>query len=524
MRRRDFLGMMAAAALAGCGKNDDKSAAVQTLRIIAIGSIETTDPHRAESPPERILAGEIHRGLLTVDASGQIVPGLAESWWVSEDGLSYIFRLRPAQWPDGRPLSPNDVVTSFRRMLAPGNRHPLSDWLAIIRNGEAVRSARVGTHQLGVRALTDTVVEIVLEKPRPAFLALLAEPSAAVVRHIRRSGKMELMGLGPYRVSARQDQKLSLEANSTSFGAQGLGFARIELTAEADPLAAIQAFREQRADIITGGAVTGITEASTFPTPAVLHLEQAIGLYGLVAQTRRGPLADVRLRRALAMTVDRQGLTRQLFNISAMTSVESLVPPGLNGYGDPALPDWAAWTLEQRLTEARRLFAEAGYGPDKPLPLTIALPRGTEDQQIIAAIASAWQALGVQVTAKIGTAKTLPEMISRGEFDLALRPTISSVDQPMAFLAPFVCEARRNVGGYCNEEADRLIDEAGETVQPADRAAIFKRAEQLMTNDAPAISLFVPVRWSLVRQSVTGWTENPAGRHPLSALKPKTAR
>ncbi|HEY4547836.1 MAG TPA: peptide ABC transporter substrate-binding protein [Pedomonas sp.] len=529
MMRRQVLGflaatMLAAPLLSGCGSEDTESNEEHLLRVTAVGFINGTDPHQASTGPEQILAGETHLGLVTVDASGQIVPGLAESWWVGEDGLSYIFRLRPAQWADGKPLTPEDVVNSFRRMLARKTGHPLAEWLVRIRNGEAVRQGRMRPSELGVRALTDTVVEISLEEPRPAFLALLAEPSVAIVRQVRAQGKTTLMGLGPYRIESQTDQHLTLVANQNTLAPAKPGYDRIDFTTTTDPMMGVQRFRNNEADVVTGGSIGGLAEAKTLPSPAIARFEPVFGVYGYVAQTRQGPLADVRLRRALAMTIDRHGLAKQMFGLPGMVPVESLVPQGFSSYGDPATPGWAAWPLDQRLTEARRLVAEAGYGPDKPLQISVLLPPAPEHQQILSAIAAAWRELGVEVSAQIAQPRTYLETAAKGEFDLALRPVLISIDQPQVFLAPYTCNSPDNLGGFCIPEADQLMLDAGKAEMPAQRIGLMKEAEQLMVEEAPLIPLFTPVRWSLIRDGVNGWVDNPLGRHPLASLTPQPAK
>lgn len=529
MMRRQLLSLLAATVLtvpllAGCGGEDAATTEEHLLRVTAIGFIDDTDPHKADTGPEQILAAETHLGLVTIDASGQIVPGLAESWWVSEDGLSYIFRLRPAQWADGKPLTPEDVVSSFRRMLSSRIDHPLGQWLERIRNGHAVRQGKARATELGVRALTDTVVEIALEEPRPAFLALLAEPSVAIVRQVRQQGSTALLGLGPYRIESRNEQQVTLVANEDAFAQGTQGYNRIHLGAIADPLAGIHLFRNGETDVVTGGAIGGLAEAKTLPSPAITRFEPVFGVYGYVAQTRHGPLADVRLRRALSMTIDRQGLAKQMFNLPGMNPVESLVPKGFSGYGDPAAPGWAAWSLEQRLTEARRLVAEAGYGPDKPLQISVLLPPAPEHQKILAIIATVWRELGVEVSAQIAPPRIFLETAMRGEFNLALRPVLITIDQPQVFLAPYLCNSANNLGGFCIPEADQLMAEAGEADAPDLRTGLMKQAEQLMVEEAPLIPLFTPVRWSLVRENVNGWVDNPLGRHPLSSLTPQAAK
>lgn len=516
------LALLSLGMLTGCGgTSGDDAATERTLRVAVIDDLTTPNPYAATTGAERLLAAETQRGLVTLDAAGRIVPGLAESWWVSEDGLSYIFRLRLAHWQDGKTVTPDDVVRAFRAMLGPASRHPLREELSVIENADKVRERKLGTRALGVKAVTENVVEIVLERPLPAMLGLLADPTTGIVRSVQEKGQRLQLGLGPYRLTRREPGNWLLDTNGGSFAARGLGYGHVLLSPAASADAAIARFRDGKVDIVAGGALDGLSGARTLPASGTLRIEPSYGVYGLVAQTRRGPLADIRLRRALAMAVDRENLVQRLFSISAMKVATAIVPPNLPSYGAPAAPDWAAWTPVERQQEARRLLTEAGFGPDTPLTLTVALPDGIENEQVLAAIAANWQALGVQITARRGSRAAMAALVATGEFDLALRPIITAADLPSAFLAPYLCNAGAiNFGGYCNAEADRLLGEATHIADRAARTAKIKAAEKLMADEAPVISLFVPVRWSLVRADITGWVDNVAGSHPLSQLHP----
>src|SRR5690606_21965908 len=164
------------------------------------------------------------------------------------------------------------------------------------------------------------------------------------------------------------------------------------------------------------------------------------------------------------------------------------------------------------------------YGPETPVQVSVLLPPAPEHQKILASISAAWRELGVEVEARIVQPEDYLETADKGEFDLALRPILISIDQPQVFLAPYMCNSPDNLGGFCIPEADQLMLEAGHAAAPELRMSLMKEAEQLMVEEAPLIPLFTPVRWSLVRETVNGWVDNPTGRHPLSALTPQPAR
>lgn len=516
--------LVLALALGSCGPSSDEGENGSLLRVVAIGSVKSLNPYQAQSEPERILAGELHEGLVGIDANGQITPALAESWWVSEDGLSYIFRLREMRWPNGRIVSPDDVVRAFRKMVTGKPAHPLAEYLAFIRNGNLVRAGRLPPTALGAKALTNSVIEISLEKPLPAFLGLLANPSAAIIKTSTNSSRQDSQALGPYKFVRSKDTTWSLVATKPQrLDIPPPGYQRLMVSATMDVADAIERFRMGQADIVTGGLMAGLSDARTLPLQNAFHVEATYGVYGLTANTASGPLKDVRLRRALSMTIERDTLVKRLFNISAMPAITSLVPPNLPSYETPEGPAWAAWTIDQRMAEAQRLFTEAGYNPDKPLELEVILPDSNEDRQILSALSENWQPLGVKVIAKLGSAANLQKLIKSRSFALVLQSAVSAIDSPSFFLGAYLCqETNRNTGKYCNREADRLFSQALETANPEARIAALKRVERLMAEESPFIPLFVPVRWSLVQPTVTGWMDNPLGRHPLSRLSPET--
>ncbi len=491
--------------VAACGGGGGERTAV--LRADVVGTLD--DP---ASPPRIALTQATQLGLVQFDGRGQVVPGLAASWRVVDGGRSIIFRLRPAKWSDGRALKAKDVVAVFQRIMAPGSRNTLKPLLSGIDNAASTSGGRAPMKLLGVSAPLEMVVEIRLASPDAGLLQLLALPQAAIVR-----GESRPPAIGAFVVADAGARPIVLARNTQYFAADTTRLGGVALTAAPDAPAAVARFAHGQTDLVTGDGIAGLGEAVTVAAPSALRLEPTWGVYGYRANLKSGPLADARVRRALAMSVDRAGLLARLFRIPAMVPLVSLVPPDASdGAGPPAVPDWTAIEAPARRALAAQLLGAAGYGPDKPLRLTIGVPPGYEHARIADAAARDWAALGVVAQIVERAPEAQRRAVARGDFDLAVVERTAPAPNALFFLRPFTCKG--SGGTYCNPGADALIDGARTMADEDARAEALAHAEAAMLADTPMIALFVPVRWALVARGVTGWTINQGGQHPLAAL------
>jgi ABC-type oligopeptide transport system substrate-binding subunit len=499
------------AALAGCDDADDARAPGATLRIDVIGAFDASASRTVIGGPRDVLTNATQVGLVDFDSDGRVIPGLATSWRVSDDGLSYIFRLRDARWEDDRTITAGDVVAVLRRIVAPASQHPLKPLLRRIENAPDVMAGRKPPSALGVSDPLPNIVEIRLTSPQPQLLQMLAHSSMAILRR----GAFPPAN-GPFRVVDGAKRPIALRRNEAFYDQSAIALARVELMPMAEAVEAVGRFRRGASDIVTGGTLAGLTEARTVPVPQALRIEPSYGVYGYLANGRTGVMKDPRVRRALSIAIDRSALVQQLVDLPMVLPVYGLVPPNLPSYGEPPAPPWATLPADARLAEARALLAEAGYGPDKPLDVWISLPAAPEHAAIATVVSRDWAAIGVRTRLVTRSAAAHGKALAAGNYQLALVERLSPVDSGYFFLTPFTCAAK--AGGYCNPEADRLLD-ATRTMPDLDaRRRTLQAAEALIAADQPAIMLFVPVRWSLVHPRVSGWTDNITGAHPLSRL------
>ena len=498
------------ALLAACDGAGDAKAPGATLKIDVIGEFDPAASRTVIGGPRDVLMNATQVGLVDFDADGRVIPGLATSWRVSDDGLSYIFRLRDARWEDDRAVTAGDVVAVLRRIVAPDSHHPLKPVLRRIENAPAVMAGKKPPKALGVFDPLPNIVEIRLASPQPQLLQILAHSSMAILRR----GEFPPAN-GAFRVEDGEHRPIRLRRNDAYYDQSAVALSRIELMPMPEAVEAVGRFRRGAADVVTGGTIAGLSEARTVPVPQALRIEPSYGVYGYLANSRKGAMKDVRVRRALSIAIDRAALL-QLVDVPMVRPVYGLVPPNLPSYGEPPAPPWTALPAEARLAEALALLAEAGYGPDNVLAVEISVPAAREHAAIAERVSRNWGEIGVHTRLITRSSAAHRKAMAAGQYQLALVERLSPVDSGYFFLAPFTCAAK--AGGYCNREADRLVDATTTMHDLGARLRTLQAAEALIAADQPAIMLFVPVRWSLVHPRVSGWTENITGTHPLSRL------
>jgi peptide/nickel transport system substrate-binding protein len=479
-RRAAVLLLLAAVAgLGGCRKAE--SGAVEAV-VIADDLPRLADPLSGKlSTADLLLIGNVAQGLVRLDASGDIAPGLAERWAVSDDGLSYVFRLRTATWSDGRRVRARDVVRLIERQLARRGRDPLRDTVGAIRE---------------VVAMTDRVIAIELTASRPHLLQLLAQPEFGLVR----GGA----GTGPF-TATKEGKSLVLTRTLPGFDGDEAQQERVRLTA-ARAADAVRLFQSGKAELVLGGTVADIPIANMANLPrGSLRLDPVAGLFGLVPGRREGPAADASVRALLDRAIDRQALVTAL-GVPGLQPRLSMLQPGLDGVAAAYQPIWAGLPEEERRTDfVARVTALAGRDEGaEPTPLRIALPDGPGGAIILARLKADWEPLGFRV-----------EAAADGAADLRFIDEVAPSTSPAWFLRRFRCD----FVPVCSDQADRLLDAARLTGFAPQRGRFFAEAERIMREETLFIPVAAPVRWSLAGRDVSGFATNRFGRHTLAGLR-----
>lgn len=479
-----LLGTLAILAIAGCDRDDGGP-----VDVSVIGDAPTlADPARTSpTAPSGALLGAVAQGLVRFDANGQIEPGLAERWIVSDDGSSYIFRIDDLRWTDGTPVTSEAIARRLRAAIAATSANPDHGLFEVVNE---------------VAVMTDRVIDIRLKSPRPNLLQLLAQPEMALL-----SGRD---GSGPLRIERNTKGTLLLGPipDGDPDTPAPPAWEKVRLRGEA-PARAVARFRSGEADLVLGGTYATLMYARVAEVPArQLRVDPANGLFGLAMLNQDGLLAARDTRVALAMALDIGDLIGR-YGVRGWAPSASLTPEQLDSAAPPTQPTWA--TLD--LAERRRIAAErvATWRGDQPRPqLRLAVPAGPGARLLFAWFRASWRGIGVDLVA-----------VAEGEpADLAVIDAVAPMDSVSWYLDRISC-AR---GYACDDTAEAKRLAARSAASLDDRARLLAEAEVAASEAGWFIPIARPLRWSLANQRLSEFRENARAVHPLYQLRPPPRR
>lgn len=494
------------------------SAHAQTLNRAGRGEPGSLDPHKASTQYEQALVLDLFEGLLAFDANGLPVPGIADSWAVSPDSKRYVFNLRPnLVWSDGAPLTPDQVVASFRRLLDPKTAAPAAAQMYVIKNARGVNTGKMEPSALGVTAAAGTVA-IELEAPVPYLPSLLAAAFAVVVPPQAfthpdgwtRPGA--IVGNGAFTLQGWEPQShITLVKNERYRDAANVKLARVVYHPAGDTNAALARYRAGDFDMVMEFP-SAQTEQLIREMKTEAKLTPSLLTYYLALNTRDPKLADRRVRRALSLAVDRDTLVSKVVRGGALPTA-TFVPPATANYTPPVL-DLDAAPYETRVKEAQRLLAEAGYGPGHPLRLTYAYTANQELRRIAVVIAAMWKRAGVELSLLNTEGRVHFSNLRQGVFEVAFVAWLADFNDAANFLAVLdSASTASNYAKYDSAAYDNLLRQAAQTSNLGERAKVLKDAEALMLTDQPIIPLYTGATRNLVAHKVKGWRGNATDVH-----------
>ena len=491
------------------------AAAEDILRVANPGHPASLDPHRITGVWENRIVGDMLMGLTTEGPGGEVVPGAAASWTVSDDGLRYVFELREHDWSDGRPVTADDFVYSFRRMMSGETTSPYAQFFWVIENGRAVTRGEAPPEELAVRALDPHRLEIRLERRTPYFTGLLMHfaafpvPPHAIEAHGRRwTEPGNMPANGPFRLAARvPNDHVLLEKNERFFDAGQVRLDGVRYHGLEDRDAALNRFRAGEFDVLRdfpAGRADWLREH----LPDAVRTPPYLGFSYLAINHARARLQEDGVRRALAIAIDRQILTDQVLG-SGEQPAWSLVPPGTADYPSPARADWHDRPMEARRDEARALMRAAGFGPRQRLALRLRYPLSENERRVAIALQSMLREVFVELELERSETAIHYAALQQGDFDLGLASWLAVYDDAQTFTLLLETDSGpNNLGNYSNPDYDRLTADASRQEDPGERAALLRQAEALAMERQALIPLYHHAARNLVGPRVTGWQDN----------------
>jgi oligopeptide transport system substrate-binding protein len=483
---------------------------------------QTLDPHLAEGVPSAHILRDLFEGLTTEAPDGSIVPGAAIRWNISRDGRVYTFYLdRDGRWSNGDPLTAEDFVFSLRRGADPVTASNSAHMLLPILNAREVISGQKPPSELSVKLLDEFTLQITLVDPTPYFLGLLTHsiaypvhrPSLEVLgERFSRAGN--LVSNGAY-VLKRWDIRsvIELEKNPLYRDAGNTLMEKVLYLPIEDLSTEVKLFRAGELDW-TYEVPNNQFKWLQRNYAAELIVSPWLGSYFFGFNLTREPFKDnPSLRRALVLAIDRGVLTEKVTQFGEEPSF-ALIPPGIGDY-QPAVPEYADWTQEQRNQRALALYRQAGYSDDHPLVVEIRYNTSENHKKIALAVASMWkQVLGVRTSLVNEEWKVFLQNRRQKSITQVFRAGwVSDYNDPYSFLELFRSGHGRNDYGYANSSLDALLEEIARERIPARRRRMMVEAERLLLEENPIIPLYTYVTKRLVDQHVKGWQNNVMDHH-----------
>ena len=494
------------------------------------GQPDSLDPARAEGVHAFSILTDLYEGLLALNADGEIVPGVAESWAVSSDGLTYTFKLREgARWSDGSPVTAEHFVAGMRRTLSPETASAYAALLYPIDNAQAVAQGELSASALGVEAGGEQTLVIRLHTPAPYLPSLLTMPIAFPFlddgggTEGRFSNPSRFVGNGPFLLAEWEPGgHVQLRKNPLFREAGQVAVDEVRYYPVTEPMTELNMYRAGELDItfaVPGSHVEQLRETHGDE----LRISPYLALYYLAFDLSEAPFDDATLRQALSMAIDRDVLVRVTGR--GEQPAYGLIPDGVNGYL-PARFAWQAEPEDVRLAKARELYAQAGYSVAEPLQLTLLYDAADIHETIALAVSEMWRRnLGAEVRLDKREWKYfLSTRENRDEWQVMRFAWTGDFDHPATFADIFRSASPQNLPGYASARYDRLLAEAEATMDVAAQMRLYAAAEAVLLADSPIAPLYFYVSKHLVSPAIAGFENNVFDRHPSRYLRKRQER
>ena len=483
------------------------------------------DPHIVTGVPEHHILISLCEGLTIPnpnpnDMNGYMA-GTAESWSISDDGKEYIFSInKNAKWSNGDPVTADDFVWSWKRILTAslGSQYP--DMLYYLEGAYEYHNGLIDDFdQVGVKSINEHTLQVNLNNPTPFFLGLLSHYSTWPVHKDTvlkfgdiddRNGEWTRPGNfvcnGPFQLKTWElNNKIVVEKNPHYYDASMVRLNEIHYYPVSNVMTEDRMFRAGQLHL-----------TSTLPSQKCpiyieenpnLRIDPYMGTYFYRINTENEVLKDIKVRKALAYSIDRQLLVDKVTKCGQIPAY-SFTPPGTNGYQptteipfDPIL--------------AKSLLEEAGFSEENPFPKLEILFNTNEDHRKLAlAVQQMWQInLGIEVELVNQDWKVYLNREMIGDFQISRAGWIGDYEDPNTFLDLMRPNRGNNKTGWENMEYDALVEKANTINNQAERYELLYKAEEILIENMPVIPLYTYVRAYQLSSDVKGFSPHILDHH-----------
>lgn len=471
------------------------------------------DPLKAVGLPEIQVIRDLFEGLTNQDAQGKIVPGVAQSW-SSSDNKTWVFTLRNnARWSNGEPVTAQDFVYSWQRLVDPKNSSGSAGFAGLsgIENAAAITKGEMTPDKLGVTAQSKTQLKVTLDRPVPWFPALVANVALfpvpqKVIAQQRDSWTApgKLVGNGAYQLSERVvNEKIVLTRNPHYWDDAHSVLTKVTFVPINEESSATKRYRANDIDI-TESFPKNMYALLKKTLPGEVYTPDQLGTYYYAFNTQKGPTADVRVRKALSWSIDRNVIADKVLGTGEKPAWH-FTPDVTAGF--KPLPTFMQQHDQNALNaQAKSLLAAAGYGPGKPLKLKLLYNTSESHQKIAIAVASMWKKnLGVDVTLENQEWKTYIDSRNSGNFDVIRASWVGDYNEPSTFLNLLTSGNSSNIARFNNADYDAVVAKASRETSEQARNSDYNRAEQILAGQAPIAPIYQYTNGRLIKPWVKGY-------------------
>ena len=516
---------MAAVLLSGCGQNAPKGGPLEQILHITNGTEpEDIDPHIVTGVPEHHIITALTEGLVGEDPVDlHPVPGVAESWESNEELTVWTFHFRTnALWTTGEPVTAQDFVASFERILNPELGSKYSYMLFVMENAEAYNEGKLKDFsKVGAKAIDERTLEVTLKDSTPYFLSLLNHYTWFPVHMptIEKHGPKYARGNpwtkvgnfvsnGPFQLKDwTTNDKLIVERSPTYWDAASVKVDEIHFYAIVSADTQEKYFR---AGQIHNAYQIPSDKVPTYQkkNPELLHITPHLASYFYRFNTAKGAAANVKVRKALSMAIDRKSIVENVTQGGQMPAT-FFTPPNTAGYTTTA-------GFKEDLPAARKLLAEAGYPGGKGFP-GIEILYNTDDnhRSIAEAIQEMWSKnLGIKSSLVNQEWKVYLDSQRNLNYEVSRAGWTGDYPDPNTFLDMWTSWSQQNQTGWSNDKYDELIRAAGKTADLEARNKLFDQAEHILMDELPVMPIYIYTRVYLLDPKVKGWHHTILDHHP----------
>ncbi len=481
----------------------------QTYTYWLLDAIKSLDPAKNTDVEGSDVLRSLFEGLMNENAKGEMIPGVAESHEVSDDQLTYTFKLRDAKWSNGEPVTAQDFVFAWQRVVNPETASEYAWYMELmnVKNATEIVAGEAKPEELGIKAIDDKTLEVTLTTPTPYFVSTLSHATTypvpqAVVEEFGDNWTQpdNLVGNGAFTLASHNlGVEIVLEKNPEYWDAENVLMETVRGVTVNDNNVALTRYQAGELDRVQ-------IPAGQFPRLSEEFPDQAVSVpYGcsyayVMNLSDKGPeaLKDVRVRQAMALGLNREVIVDQVLQ-GGQKPAYTWTHWAINGFTPPE-GSMGDMSMEDRMAKAKELLTEAGYGPDNPVK--VSLQYNTDDSHRLLAIAAQqfWRPLGIEVELNNVEWKVHTDRLQSQDFDVARYAWCADYNEASTFLDWFRTDGY-NSGKWSNEEYDKLLVDA-RTAE--DTTPLYQRAEEILAEEMPAVFVYHYAKVDMINPAIKG--------------------